>query len=189
MKPIELEIEGTEQLTFAKHQPEYQALPCVRLPNGDIAIKWQLDEAERDLIWNRGAFYLTVKTFNQPLQPLMPMADEPKVSEYEGEAFFYSQLEEGRLHGFVSDEWLPDSGLPAGYRDKLTTNTNIHFSFWDRVKILFGWKVELRCKTYVQHRPGRCYSESNVMVYRDRKLPQGWGEVMAAPMEDTDGNK
>jgi hypothetical protein len=189
MNPAAFKLPNTKQVVYAENQPEYKGLPCVRLPSGDIATRWVLDEKERELIAESGEFYLCISTFNQPLQPLMPMADRPEVSEDEnGKQFFYSPLEWRREQGIAEDEIQID-GLPAGYRDKLTTDTEIHFGFWDRVKILFGWKVELRCKTYVQYRPGKCYSESNVSVYRPRNLPEGWGTAEAAPMEEVNGKQ
>jgi hypothetical protein len=185
MKPVEIEIEGAKSLTFAKDQPEYQPLPCAKLPNGDVAIKWQLDDAERDLIWINGAFYLTIKTFNQPLQPLMPMADQPSVCyDEKKQPFFYSLLEWKREQGIPDVEQLQDSGLPTGYRDAIYNDVHIHFGFLDRLKILFGWKVDVDCKTFTQQRPGNLKNETVVRVYRDRKLPQGWGTVeSAAPVE------
>ncbi|MBI3654147.1 MAG: hypothetical protein HY231_24205 [Acidobacteria bacterium] len=177
MKPVNLEIDGLPATVYAKDQPEYFPLPCVRLPNGQIAIRWQLDDLERDLIADSGTFYLCVNTFNRPLQPLLPMADCPEVATDEnGNTFFYSPAEYRREQGIAEPEIQID-GLPAGYRDRLTTVTEIHFGFWDKVKILFGWKVELRSQTFVQHCAGKCYCEEDVSVYRPRKLPKGWGAV------------
>jgi hypothetical protein len=186
MKPIELEIENLPVITYAKDQPEYQPLPCVKLPNGDIATRWELTEAERDAIWNSKEFYLVMSTFNRPLTPVLPMADKPRVAfDDNKQPFFYSLLDWNAQSGIVESE-LYDTGLPAGFRDAVINDIHVHFGFWDRLKILFGWKVDIRSKTYTQQRPGNLQSETTVSVYRPRKLSEGWGVVESAPLEETD---
>jgi hypothetical protein len=182
MKPVKVYPEsmrlpdGATEIVYAKDQPEYQPLPCVRLPSGEILTKWELDDDEREIVSANGAFYLCLSTFNQPLQPLMPMADEPAIAQDEqGRHYFYTPTR-------PTDD--PDFGLPAGYRDAIYTDTQIHFGYWDRLKILFGWKVRLEAKTFTQRRPGRCFTESNIHVFRERPLPEGWGVVAAGEVRD-----
>lgn len=182
MKPINVYSENTELpkgvkvVTYAENQPEYQPLPCVRLPSGDIATKWELTQAERDEIDRTGCFYLVVSTHNSPLQPLMPMADEPGITGDE-KLFFYSPMQWREDQG-IQEEWQ-DIGLPMGFRDAIYTDTQIHFGFWDRLKILFGFRVRVEAKTFTEERPGKCLTESEVHVFRDRPLPEGWGVVEA----------
>lgn len=178
--------ESAKQVTYAEDQAEYRPLPCVRLPSGEIATRWILDEKEREVVFDNGEFYLVISTFNHPLQPLMPMVDCPDIAKDEnGRLFFYSPLEHRREQS-IPEKAIHIDGLPEGYRDALYTHTNIEFGFWDRIKILFGWKVNLNCKTFVEKRPGKCYSESEIFVYRERKLPKGWGVAVAAT-EEADG--
>ncbi len=63
--------------TYAKDQPEYNPLPCHRQPNGDITIRWKLTWKERILVAFGGSLWHTVKTFNQPLQPIRLTATCP----------------------------------------------------------------------------------------------------------------
>jgi hypothetical protein len=169
---------GTQQITYAENQPEYSPLPCVKLPTGEIATRWVLDEKELESINQNGEFYLCISTFNQPLQPLKPMADQPDISEdQQGKPFFYSPLEWRREQGIADFEEQVDSGLPIGFRDAIYNDTQIQFGFWDRLKILFGWKVRLDMKTFTEKRQGKLLTESEIRVYRDRKLPKGWGVV------------
>ncbi len=60
--------------------------------------------------------------------------------------------------------------LPSGYKDAIHVITDIHFCFWDRLKILLGWKVEIHSTTYCENLPGHVYSESMTDVYRIHKL-------------------
>lgn len=64
-------------------------------------------------------------------------------------------------------------GLPEGYADCLHTKTEIVFDWKDRLRILFGAKVSLKCRTYCENIPGKVYSESsaNVWIMRRRSSP------------------
>lgn len=70
--------------------------------------------------------------------------------------------------------------LPEGYKDGIYSDTTIKFSFKDKLKILFGYKVEIRTLTWCENVAGKTMNgESRVLVYRDRPLPKGWGAVEA----------
>lgn len=72
MKPIEFK---GHNVVFAKDQPEYLPLPALRLPDGEVITCWQFDEQElADIVANK-CIYLKQFTFNQPLQPLMPLVN------------------------------------------------------------------------------------------------------------------
>lgn len=55
---------------FAKDQPEYITLPAVRLPDGTVVTRWSLTWKERLLIAIGGSIWLSIQTFNRPLQPV-----------------------------------------------------------------------------------------------------------------------
>ena len=72
MKPIE--FKGFN-VTFAKDQPEYQPLPALRMPDGEVYTCWEFtDEEIERLVKNRCIFFKQL-TFNQPLQPILPLIE------------------------------------------------------------------------------------------------------------------
>lgn len=77
MKPVE--FPGVN-VVFAKDQPEYVPLPAMKVPDdplGLIITKWELSPDELKRIQETGTFILSVQTFNQPLQPVLPTVDLP----------------------------------------------------------------------------------------------------------------
>lgn len=64
-------------IVFAKDQPEYLPLPAHLSDGGIVTSCWKLTWKERlkVLIW--GKLYLQVLTFNKPLQPQLPLVDNP----------------------------------------------------------------------------------------------------------------
>lgn len=72
MKPIEF---PGHNVVFAKDQPEYQPLPALRLPDGEVITCWQLSAEELEQIAITGKIYLKQLTFNQPLQPVLMLVE------------------------------------------------------------------------------------------------------------------
>lgn len=68
---------GNDEIVYAKDQPEYQPLPCLRMEDGTILTRWSLDEDEKQKVLEQGYVYLSVSTFNQPLQPLLITVEPP----------------------------------------------------------------------------------------------------------------
>ncbi len=69
--------------------------------------------------------------------------------------------------------------LPEPYRDVIYCNTELHFSWKDRLKILFGSVPTVRVETFVENPPGRLESKSSVLVPRVIQLKvekRGWAE-------------
>lgn len=62
---------------YAKNQPEYLTLPCWKGPDGMVVMRWRLSWKERFLVFLNGCFWLSVLTFNKPLQPVRPTANCP----------------------------------------------------------------------------------------------------------------
>lgn len=60
---------GTSAVVFAKSQPQYRQLPA-NAGGGYVETKWKLTIKERFVLFFYGRLYLTVKTFDQPLQPI-----------------------------------------------------------------------------------------------------------------------
>lgn len=60
-------------VVFAEDQPEYQPLPALLMPDGEVITCWQLDAEELEEITRTGKIYLSQLTFNTPLQPILPM--------------------------------------------------------------------------------------------------------------------
>lgn len=55
---------------YAKDQPEYLPLPARRDEAGMVTSCWKLTWKERLKLLLMGKIFLTVMTFNQPLQPI-----------------------------------------------------------------------------------------------------------------------
>lgn len=56
-------------VVFAKDQPQYNQLPA-NVYGDYVETKWKLTWKERFALCLRGSLYLTVMTFDRPLQPI-----------------------------------------------------------------------------------------------------------------------
>jgi hypothetical protein len=81
MLPVDPMIEGLELRIYAKDQPEYLPLPSRVDANGTVVTCWKLTWRERLTTLFRGTFYLTLLTFNRPLQPIRCSIDKPEIEE------------------------------------------------------------------------------------------------------------
>lgn len=72
MKPITPIVPGFNLPTveYAKDQPEYNALPAWRGEDGMVVTRWHLSFKERLQVLIGGSIWLTMLTFNKPLQPV-----------------------------------------------------------------------------------------------------------------------
>ncbi len=73
MTPITPIIPGnfeTPTVTFAKDQPQYTPLPAWRGADGTVVTRWRATWRERLRFLLFGDMWLTMLTFNQPLQPV-----------------------------------------------------------------------------------------------------------------------
>ncbi len=64
-------------VTYAENQPEYLKLPAYKAVDGRVTSCWGLSFLERIKVALTGKIYLQVLTFNQPLQPLKMLVDNP----------------------------------------------------------------------------------------------------------------
>ena len=72
MKPIEFK---GQNVIFAKDQPEYQPLPALRMPDGEVYTCWEFTDEEIESVIRTRCIYFKQLTFNQPLQPILPLVE------------------------------------------------------------------------------------------------------------------
>lgn len=72
VSPVVPGLEAYERtLGGAEHgQPEYDALPMLRSPNGIVVCRWTFSDEEREAIANGEDLYVSTMTFNNPFQPV-----------------------------------------------------------------------------------------------------------------------
>lgn len=78
-----IDFPGTN-VVFGKDQPEYLPLPAYKVPGdpkGAIITKWKLSPEELAKVQETGEIYLSMLTFNQPMQPVMLTTDFPTINE------------------------------------------------------------------------------------------------------------
>lgn len=76
MKPIE--FIGFNK-TLAKDQPQYQPLPVQWNKDGQVISCWKMTWKERIKVLFGGKIWLSQLTFNNPLQPQLPLVDDPRL--------------------------------------------------------------------------------------------------------------
>lgn len=64
-------------VTYAENQPQYRPLPAFKDEDGTVVSCWAPSLKERLKILFTGKIWLSVMTFNNPLQPLLMSADKP----------------------------------------------------------------------------------------------------------------
>lgn len=74
MEPVEFKGCNAK---FAETQDEYLTLPAHRGKDGLVTTCWKLSLVEREQIMKSGYIFLQVLTFNQPLQPLKMLVNNP----------------------------------------------------------------------------------------------------------------
>ena len=74
MKPVHF---SESNVVFAKDQPQHLQLPAYKTPDGTVITCWQMTFFERFKLLLAGKMWLTLLTFNTPLQPLKPSIDKP----------------------------------------------------------------------------------------------------------------
>lgn len=68
---------------YAKDQPEYLPLPAHRADDGEATSCWGLSFLERLKVILTGKIYLSVLTFNRPLQPQKMLVDKPEMKHHD----------------------------------------------------------------------------------------------------------
>lgn len=72
MKPVEFK---GQNVVFGQDQPEYQPLPALRMPDGEVITCWETTDEQLQEVIRTKRVYLKQLTFNGPLQPVMVLAD------------------------------------------------------------------------------------------------------------------
>lgn len=62
---------GTESVRYAEDHPDYLPLPSLRTPDGRVVTQWRLEPREVELLRSGEPVTLVLRTFNQPLQPVI----------------------------------------------------------------------------------------------------------------------
>ena len=80
MKPV---IFKGANVTFAENQPEYTPLPAFKDEEGNVVTCWEISNEDFEKLVETRRIYLSIKTFNNPLQPIFMTADINEVLIYE----------------------------------------------------------------------------------------------------------
>jgi hypothetical protein len=80
MKPIAFK---QANVVYAKDQPEYLQLPAHRTDQGVVTCCWQLTLWETIKVSFTGRVWISMLTFNGPLQPLRPTINNPFTTKNE----------------------------------------------------------------------------------------------------------
>ena len=85
MEPIK--FEGVN-VTYGENQPEYKSLPGERRgkpSTGELLTCWELRPEEIEQVKQTGKIWLSVLTFNKPLQPVLLTTEKPEIYDPEDE--------------------------------------------------------------------------------------------------------
>lgn len=85
MEPIK--FEGVN-VTYGENQPEYKPLPGERRgkpSTGELLTCWELTPEEIEQVKQTGKIWLSVLTFNKPLQPVLLATEKPEIYDPEDE--------------------------------------------------------------------------------------------------------
>lgn len=74
MQPIKFK---GHNIVFGENQPQYKPLPAFIDNDGNVVTCWKLTFYERLKILFSGRFYLQTLTFKSPIQPMLPMVENP----------------------------------------------------------------------------------------------------------------
>lgn len=66
MKPVDFK---DSNICYARDQEEYQNLPAIKFPNGEVVSCWKLSLKERLIVLLKGRVWLALLSFNKPLTP------------------------------------------------------------------------------------------------------------------------
>lgn len=69
---------------MGKDQPEYMPLPAHKAPDGTVTSCWKLTPEELKQVQETSVIWLSMLTFNQPMQPVLLLAENPLNNENKG---------------------------------------------------------------------------------------------------------
>lgn len=73
MKPVEFD---EANVLFGENQPQYMPLPALVLNGGEVITCWELSQEEMKTIFATGRIWMSMLTFNKPLQPVKLSVDK-----------------------------------------------------------------------------------------------------------------
>lgn len=122
---------------IAKNQKEYKTLPAfVDKEIGTVTTCFELDDQELKQVRRTKKIWLTLLTFNKPLQPIQTACLDP-----------FQHIEDSKPF-------------------KIFHNSAIEFSFLDRIKILFGQKIKIESEIYVDGEVEILKSETSTRIFK-----------------------
>ena len=80
MKPIEF---PEQNCIYAKDQPEYLPLPAHRTKDGIVISCWELTNEECIKVLNERKIWISVLTYNAPIQPILPVVNTPFIGDHD----------------------------------------------------------------------------------------------------------
>lgn len=79
--PLALIPPGTKAIVYAEAQQDvYLAVPTVKTVDGKVVTRWRPSEADLRRLIEGGDVYVTLLTFNMPMQPLMVATEPPDLN-------------------------------------------------------------------------------------------------------------
>jgi len=81
MKPVSPVIPNGNfiEINVAENQDEYQTLPSIPLPEGNILCRWHMTDEERKIVAETGDIYLIQKTGGEFVTPMILQVEIPEV--------------------------------------------------------------------------------------------------------------
>jgi hypothetical protein len=79
VSPVFPKTKGLHEVVYAADQPEYLPLPAHRDNYGTVTARWHMSWRERLRVLFSGDIWLSILTFNRPLQPHTISATPPEV--------------------------------------------------------------------------------------------------------------
>lgn len=79
ISPVFPDKKGIQEVVFADDQPEYLPLPAHRDNYGTVTARWHMSWRERVRVLLSGDIWLSILTFNHPLQPHTISTTPPEV--------------------------------------------------------------------------------------------------------------
>lgn len=62
---------------YGEGQPEYLPLPAHKTESGEVTTCWELSPEEKKQVQETGVIWLSMLTFNHPLQPVLLKTEKP----------------------------------------------------------------------------------------------------------------
>jgi len=103
MRPVKFKHLNVE---FGKNQDEYNTLPALRLdtPQGEVISCWKISFKERIKILFFGRVWLSLMSFNKPLNPSYMSVNRKDVYSHSDDSVRWQKLFLDKLHKLCSNK-------------------------------------------------------------------------------------